>query len=306
MGGPETSAADAPGPHACQGQGNTRGDGDRGGGGVPGKAEAFPALRGREGGPRSRGRALGRGHRAPTFGQHLVHRHLVAADAEHPADVPAAGASAAAAAAAGARPGARGTLLPTRVEKLLHLSGGSSRLGRGVMLSSGARAPSFFYFFFLAPGARPRGSAGRWPCGAERRPPEESHLQNQGVGGRDTGVNPAARPGTALPAAPGCPGPPRGTSLRAGGAPMHPAAPAGRPAASPSGSPRGGSRRGPPAGRARDPHRCLTELPAATEPVRDRDRARRRHRPPPAPSAQEMGRHRKCRPPAGAPPPPAR
>lgn len=52
MGRPETPAADATGPHACQGQSNTRGDEDAGGGGVPGKAEAFPALRGREGGPR--------------------------------------------------------------------------------------------------------------------------------------------------------------------------------------------------------------------------------------------------------------
>ncbi|XP_054252567.1 bcl-2-binding component 3, isoforms 3/4-like [Indicator indicator] len=52
------------------------------------------------------------------------------------------------------------------------------------------------------------------------------------------------------------------------------------------------SRRGPPALRARGPHRCLAELPAATEPVRDRPQHRR---PQPAPSDQEMGWHRKSR-----------
>lgn len=107
-----------------------------------GKGRSLPGSARQRGRAERRGRALCRGHRAPTFGQHLVHRHLVAADAEHPADVAAAWASAAAAAAAGARPGARAALLPTRVEKLLHLSGGSSRLGRGAMLSSGSRAPS--------------------------------------------------------------------------------------------------------------------------------------------------------------------
>ncbi|XP_068012258.1 bcl-2-binding component 3, isoforms 3/4-like [Melanerpes formicivorus] len=77
---------------------------------------------------------------------------------------------------------------------------------------------------------------------------------------------------------------------------------------------RGESRRGPPALRARGPHRCLAELPAATEPVRDRPQ---RRRPQPAPSDQEMGWHRKSRrehrprqparagPPLTAPPPAA-
>lgn len=59
---------------------------------------------------------------ALTFRQHLVHRHLAAADAEHSADVTAAGPSAASAAAAGARSGPRAALFPARVEELLHLS----------------------------------------------------------------------------------------------------------------------------------------------------------------------------------------
>lgn len=66
-----------------------------------------------------------------TFRQHLVHGDLVPADAEDPADVAAARAAAAAAAAAGARPGPGATLLPARVEELLHVSGGGGCRRRG-------------------------------------------------------------------------------------------------------------------------------------------------------------------------------
>lgn len=76
------------------------------------QGQSLPSL------PTGRDRAL----RALTFRQHLVHRHLAAADAEHSADVTTAGPSAAAAAAAGARTGPRAALLPARVEELLHLS----------------------------------------------------------------------------------------------------------------------------------------------------------------------------------------
>lgn len=116
----------------------------------------FPGSRGKT----STAAALCQRQRALTFRQHLVHRHLVAADAEDPADVPAAGATAAAAAAAGARPRARAALLATRVEKLLHVSGASSCLLRGARISLRSRAPS------LPLGCG--GPRGRPPGGAER------------------------------------------------------------------------------------------------------------------------------------------
>lgn len=86
--------------------------GEQGQRGARGQGQSPPAL------PTRRDGAL----RALTFRQHLVHRHLAAADAEHSADVTAAGPSAASTAAAGARPGPRAALLPARVEELLHLS----------------------------------------------------------------------------------------------------------------------------------------------------------------------------------------
>lgn len=92
---------------------------------MPGTARGLPFSSGRE-------KQRSERHRDLTFRQHLVHRDLVPADAEDPADVAAARAAAAAAAAAGARAGPGAALLPARVEELLHVSGGGGRRDAGV------------------------------------------------------------------------------------------------------------------------------------------------------------------------------
>lgn len=107
-------------------------------------------------------------HRDLTFRQHLVHSDLVPADAEDSADVAAARAAAAAAAAAGARPGPGAALLPARVEKLLHVSGGGS-CRRWARCRCQVPSPCW-----LLP--RPlRVAQGRSPGGAEPRCPPGTH-----------------------------------------------------------------------------------------------------------------------------------